>query len=135
MKLLSSMHYVHPMCVGLIHICHFLEYSPHNVFPCCLFSHHKCTPFHYRCSVLKERTCKLHIFRYKGSFYACISAIVLSFSMTIFKLVPYMWHLVFYVQQTQPFKYTCILELSNTTIWWNEMTIKLYIHRYHMIIE
>ena len=40
-----------------------------------------------------------------------------------------------YVPKTQPFKYTCILELSSTTIWPNEMTVKWYIHSYHMIIE
>ena len=45
------------------------------------------------------------------------------------------WHLVFYVQQTQPLKYMCILELSSTTIWPNQMTTKWYIHSYHMIIE
>ena len=65
----------------------------------------------------------------------CTRTIMLSFSMTSFKVVPYMWHLVFYVQQTQPLKYMCILELSNTSIWPNQMTTKWYIHSYHMIIE
>ena len=135
MKLLISMHFVHWMCLGSVHIFHLQKYSLHQLFHCCLFSHDRCTPFHYRCIVSKESTYKLHLFPSKGSLYACTNTIFLSFAMTSFKLVPYMWHLVFYVQQTKPFKYTCILELSITTIRLNQMTINWYIHSYHMIIE
>ena len=135
MKLLSSMHCFHLMCLGLVQICPLPKYSLHQVFPCCFFSHDRCTPFHYRCSILKVSTCKINLFPSKGSFYACIGAIMLSFSMTSLKVVLYIVHLVFYVQQTQPFKYTCILELSSTTIWPNEMTIKWYIHSYHVVIK
>ena len=83
----------------------------------------------------RRRAPKLHLFPSKGSFNACTSTIVLSFSMTSFKVVPYMSHLVFYMQQTQTLKDSCILELSIITIWPNQMTIKWYIHSYHMIIE
>ena len=55
--------------------------------------------------------------------------------MTSFKLVPYIWHCVFYVHQTQSLKYMCIIELSRTTIPPNQMMIFFYIHSYHMIIE
>ena len=100
-----------------------------------LFSHDRCTPFDYRCSVSKASTCKLHLFPLKGSFNACTDTIVLSFSMTSFKLVPYIWHCVFYVHQTKSLKYMYITKLSHTTIRPNQMMNFFYVHSYHMIIE
>ena len=100
-----------------------------------MLSHYRCTPFHYRCSVLKESICKIQLFPSKECFYACTINIVLSFSMTSFKLVPYIWHHVFYVHQKISLKYMCITELSHTTIRPNQMMKTWYIHSYHMIIE